>query len=212
MAEQMRTPGPLRVVDLSPAAAGSSEGYRQAGFDLVGAYDNWRPAVETHNRNHPGTGAQVADVMELPWETLAELRPDVLIGSPPCTQFSFSNRGGNGDIDLGMKLVYRFLYFVAMVEPRWWVMENVPRLASYMPDRIAYRDLGIDRRGVPRGPDPGRPDGVGLRDPREAPTLLRRRLHGPRTHTRAGDLPDPRRRCHRPARTPASADPTAGGG
>jgi DNA (cytosine-5)-methyltransferase 1 len=63
-------------------------------------------------------------------------RVDVVIGSPPCTQFSFSNRGGNGDIEDGLTDIEKFLEVVATVNPKWWVFENVPRVKEIVEEQL----------------------------------------------------------------------------
>src|SRR3546814_16283278 len=55
---------------------------------------------------------------------------DIVVGSPPCTQFSYSNRGGGGDIADGLEDVKRFLTIVDHLKPRVWAMEHVPRVAK----------------------------------------------------------------------------------
>lgn len=151
MPQPSRTPGPLRVVDLFSGGGGASEGYSQAGFDVVMALDNWKPARDTHHRNHPECDSRLGDVMKLTWQEIAEFEPDVLHGSPPCTQFSFANRGGGGDVDQGLELIHQFLRLVAMLELeaglKWWTLENVPRVMNYVPDRVSYSIIGIDRDG-----------------------------------------------------------------
>jgi DNA (cytosine-5)-methyltransferase 1 len=136
----------LTCADLFCGAGGFSEGFRQAGFRVTKALDIWAPAVTTHERNHPDTEAIRGDILTFRPEDLGPV--DVLIGSPPCTEFSFANRGGSGDLEEGMRLVYRFLRFVYELRPRWWVMENVPRVLDFLPDAVALRKIGIDKRGA----------------------------------------------------------------
>jgi len=62
---------------------------------------------------------------------------DLLVGSPPCTQFSWANRGGNGDLADGLEDVRAFLRIVRARNPRHWVMENVPRLCSILGTELA---------------------------------------------------------------------------
>lgn len=137
---------PLTCADLFCGAGGFSEGFRQAGFRVTKALDIWGPAILTHEKNHSDTEAILGDILSYDPETLGPV--DVLIGSPPCTEFSFANRGGGGDVEEGMRLVYRFLRFVHHLKPRWWVMENVPRVLDFLPNEIPLRKLGIDKKGV----------------------------------------------------------------
>lgn len=136
----------LTCADLFCGAGGFSEGFRQAGFHVTVALDNWAPAVLTHEKNHPETKAINGDILTFDPEALGPI--DVLIGSPPCTEFSFANRGGGGDIEAGLRLIYRFLRFVYVLQPRWWVMENVPRTLDFLPAEVPLRKLGIDKKGV----------------------------------------------------------------
>lgn len=140
----------LTVVDLFCGGGGFSEGFRQAGFDILHAVDYEQRAVDTHELNmRPGESTKVEckNVLELEPSDLPE-DVDVLIGSPPCTEFSSAKRGGNGDIEEGMKLVARFLYFVAELQPRYWLMENVPRMGTVdqfddwvQAGAVPYRDI-----------------------------------------------------------------------
>lgn len=117
---------PLTVGDLFCGAGGFSEGFEQAGFRILWGVDNWPPAVRTFRSNHPDARAIDRNIVSL---SPLDLEPvDVLIGSPPCVHFSPANRGGNGDRAAGMRLVRRFLTFVRVLRPKYWVMENVPGL------------------------------------------------------------------------------------
>ena len=44
---------PLTVADFFCGAGGFSEGFHQAGFKVIFGLDNWKPAIETHDLNHP---------------------------------------------------------------------------------------------------------------------------------------------------------------
>ncbi len=135
----------LTCADLFCGAGGFSEGFRQAGFRVGKALDIWAPAVATHEKNHPDTQAIREDILSFQPQQIGPV--DVLIGSPPCTEFSFANRGGGGDVEEGLRLVYRFLRFVYELQPRWWVMENVPRVLDFLPAEVPLRKLGIDKKG-----------------------------------------------------------------
>lgn len=146
----------LTVIDLFCGAGGFSEGFRQVGFDVTFAVDNWNPALEAHKVNQPETETVKAD-LEKEFLTEEEIRarfprPDVLIGGPPCTEFSGSKRGGSGDVAKGMKLVFALFRFAQVLRPKYWVMENVPRLLQTLPDHVTLREMGLKEEGIFRIP------------------------------------------------------------
>ncbi|NRP23307.1 Modification methylase HaeIII [Ensifer adhaerens] len=100
-----------------------SLGLKQAGFDVVGAYDAWPLAVDTYNRNI-GPHAAVADLGDLLSiiPELVDLAPDMIAGGPPCQDYSSAGRREEAD---NAKLTLSFAVLVATVRPRWFVMENV---------------------------------------------------------------------------------------
>ena len=108
----------MRIADFFCGGGGFSEGFRQAGFEIVFAVDKWEPAILTYKGNKPGVNAIQDDVIrisELSDEEFENLIPDseVIIGSPPCQAFSHSNKSGNGDKELGIKLIKAYLRIVA---------------------------------------------------------------------------------------------------
>ena len=141
----------LKVVDLFCGAGGFSEGFRQMGFEVTHAIDNWNPALVAHKENQPEAEVIKADIASLDPHQFP--KPDVIIGGPPCTEFSGSKRGGGGDFAKGMKLVLAYFRFVHVLKPRWWVMENVPRLLQTLPHRVRLQDMGFAEEGffdIPR--------------------------------------------------------------
>jgi DNA (cytosine-5)-methyltransferase 1 len=117
----------MRAIDLYSGVGGWALGLRLAGIDVVASYERWAPANETNFKNNLHQALTV-DIRRL---TFAELPDniDIVVGSPPCTQFSFSNRGGSGDLDDGLEDIIRFLSVVDHLRPKAWAMENVPRVA-----------------------------------------------------------------------------------
>lgn len=136
----------LTVIDLFCGAGGFSEGFKQLGFDVIYATDNWSPAVETFKKNNPDTEVKKIDVMNLDASDLP--KADVIIGGPPCTEFSGSKNGGGGDFKKGLILVKRFLYYVHELKPRWWIMENVPRLLQALPHKFKLKDIHVNKEGL----------------------------------------------------------------
>jgi len=139
------------VADFFCGAGGFSEGFRQAGFEVAFALDNWKPAIATHEFNHPGCKHFLGDILAVPYNKIDELVPDtdVIVGSPPCVAFSHSNKAGKGDKSLGMALIHKYLQIVAIKKNkkgsrlRYWVLENVPNSAKHIKDSYTFEELGL---------------------------------------------------------------------
>jgi len=142
------------VVDFFCGAGGFSEGFHQAGFDVVFSLDNWDTAIKTHDLNHPNCKAVVKDILELDTpEKIDELIPDtdIIIGSPPCISFSTSNKSGKADKTLGLKLINQYLKIVlwklSKGKCKYWIMENVPNSINYIKDIYTWEELGLPGEG-----------------------------------------------------------------
>src|SRR3546814_17970495 len=107
-----------RAIDLYSGVGGWSLGLRLAGIDVIASYEHWGPANETNFKNNLHQ-AQTVDIRRLSLEDLPS-DIDVVVGSPPCTQFSYSNRGGSGDLEDGLVDIVRFLTIVDHLKPRVW--------------------------------------------------------------------------------------------
>lgn len=135
----------LRVIDLFCGGGGLSEGFQQAGFDIILGIDNDKWAVETFIHNHPGSQAKKMDLREFDPSSLPEC--DILVGGPPCVEFSTSKPEANRNVISGLLLVQSFLRAVHYLKPKYWIMENVPRLAQYLPREIPHSWIGVDEPG-----------------------------------------------------------------
>lgn len=125
----------LRAIDFYSGVGGWSLGLHLAGIEVVASYEWWNKANETNLKNNCHQTIE-CDIRLLDIQTVPQ-NVDIIVGSPPCTQFSFSNRGGSGDIADGLKDVEKFLAIVDHVSPKLWAMENVPRVASIFEKEIA---------------------------------------------------------------------------
>ena len=144
----------MKVADFFCGGGGFSEGFRQAGFDIVFAVDKWLPAVKTYKANKPKTNVLHDDIIRisnLPDLEFNALVPDteVIIGSPPCQSFSHSNKSGNADKSIGIKLIEAYLRIIARKKfkknsiLRYWVLENVPAVEKYIKDIYTAKDLNL---------------------------------------------------------------------
>lgn len=115
----------MRVVDLFCGAGGMSLGFQQAGFQIVLAIDNWNVAVECYGRNFPHRVEQLdLHNVDLVSTEVAKVHPDVIIGGPPCQDFSGAGARKEGS---RAQLTSDFAKIVAKCSPRYFVMENVER-------------------------------------------------------------------------------------
>src|SRR3989344_7963764 len=154
----------LSVADFYNGAGGSSEGFRQMGFDIVFALDNWSAARETHKLNHPsckhpGLDCHMetkGDIFSIHKEKINEIVDDVdvIVGSPPCVSFSMANNAGKADKSLGMKLIKKFLQIVAVKKHtpqsklKYWLMENVPNSRNFLREKYTFKMLGLSNKNL----------------------------------------------------------------
>lgn len=149
----------MRCVDLFSGCGGMSLGFQNAGFEVVAAFDNWKPAVDLYRANfhHP-----IEELDLYSDEAIDEIRkffPEIIIGGPPCQDFSIAGKREHGS---RANLTIRFAEIVSTIRPKWFVMENVYNIErmSVLPKALAVfrtagyglnmRVLDASRCGVPQ--------------------------------------------------------------
>lgn len=127
----------LKCLDIFCGLGGWSKGFVSEGFECVG--------VDIVDVGYPYQ-LILKDVRELDAEWVKAQRFDVIVGSPPCRDFSIISKfdaakrehGQKGCWRIppnpqdGLKLVYAFLKIVEEAKPPIWLMENSPFLADYI--------------------------------------------------------------------------------
>lgn len=117
----------MKAVDLFCGCGGLSLGFLKAGIDIVGAFDNWDDAIEVYRKNfsHPVDKLDLSNVDEAVGK-IAALNPDMIIGGPPCQDFSSAGKrnedNGRGDLTVS------YANIISKSSPQWFVMENVARI------------------------------------------------------------------------------------
>lgn len=113
----------MKAVDLFSGCGGMSLGFINAGFDIVAAYDNWQPALDIYQANfsHPVFKKDLSIESIIP--ELLEYAPDIILGGPPCQDFSIA--GKRNFLGKRANLTVVFSSIVSQVRPNWFVMENV---------------------------------------------------------------------------------------
>lgn len=155
----------FKVIDLFSGAGGMSEGFSQAGFNVIAANEILEDVAETFMLNHKNTKMIVGDIRGI--EPLDFLKNcgikkeeiDLVIGGPPCQGFSMANRQRLID-DSRNNLYKYFVEFVREIQPKIFIMENVKGMISKSKEivedfkKIGYhtdfRILNARKFGIPQ--------------------------------------------------------------
>lgn len=196
-----------------------SLGFEAAGFDVLAAIDSDPVHLAVHERNLPHAHALCSDVLEVSKSDVhASVRKGwalagrdgewdgtihCLIGGPSCQ--GFSDIGRQATDDRRNDLIFEFARLVEEVQPRTFVMENVPGLlfpkVRHKLDKLQrqFRDAGYTlQAGMPTlldASEHGVPQKrrrvfiVGVADGLETPALPPVQS-GPTVSEALGDLPD----------------------
>ena len=150
----------MPVVDLFCGCGGLSKGFELAGFNIVAAFDTWPSAITCYNANfhHNAQNLDLANVDDA-INTIAPFNPTIIIGGPPCQEFSNAGKREEGDL---ADLTYKYAQIITGILPQYFVMENVPRAKksnAYKNARELYKAhnygltevvLDASRCGVPQ--------------------------------------------------------------
>lgn len=150
----------MTVVDLFCGCGGLSKGFELAGFNVVAAYDEWQSALICYNANFKHS-AQKLDLgnIENAINTIRVLNPTIIIGGPPCQEFSNAGKREEGKL---ADLTFKYAQIVTSILPQYFVMENVPRVResnAYAKAKALYQQhnygltevvLDASRCGVPQ--------------------------------------------------------------
>lgn len=116
------------AVDLFCGAGGLTQGFRDAGLDVVLGLDHSAAAIETYRSNHDHDALQLdlSDV-ELAVSTIRPYRPNIAIAGTPCQDFSSAGTREEGQ---RADLTYAFAMIGIALQCDYLVMENVARAVS----------------------------------------------------------------------------------
>lgn len=116
------------IVDLFCGAGGFSLGAHLAGFETDLAVDADTKLSSAFKLNFPSAKVRKFDLSTVSPARLRTLlkvsRPAAIISGPPCQGFSFI--GKRSSEDPRNELIYHCLGLVAALNPKCFVMENVP--------------------------------------------------------------------------------------
>lgn len=126
----------LNYIDLFSGAGGMSLGFDQVGFKNVFSIDIEPRFCETYKTNFPNHNLIQKDISKFSNEEIKSLignkKIDVVIGGPPCQGFSMAGNIGRKFIDDSRNQLFKeFARVVEIVQPKYFVMENVARLFTH---------------------------------------------------------------------------------
>lgn len=123
----------LKILDLFCGAGGLSLGFKNAGMEIYGGIDFNKDAMDTHSINFNSKFEYCGDISEVTNEQIKEQFVGVvdgIIGGPPCQGFSSANRWQKDEDDPRNRLFLEFLRFVEIINPKFFVIENVPQILT----------------------------------------------------------------------------------
>ena len=131
----------MQVIDLFAGVGGLSSGFRKAGYDIVLANEIDKSISDSYKKNHPDTLMINDDIKNfIPYLDELNDKVDVIIGGPPCQGFSMAGariRKKNAFLEDPRNFLFRnYFEVVQKVEPKYFIMENVPGMLSMSNGKI----------------------------------------------------------------------------
>lgn len=126
-----------KYIDLFCGAGGLSLGFDSAHFENIFAVEFNPDFAKTYRRNFSKHNLIVDDIRNIDNNKIKELvgidEVDVIIGGPPCQGFSIAGNIGRTFIDDERNRLFKeFVRFVACIQPKMFVMENVAAMATHL--------------------------------------------------------------------------------
>ena len=122
----------IRALDLFCGAGGSSWGAREAGVEIVAAFDLWPLAGEAHDANFPEAEFISGRLEEQDVDELAKKygKIDLILASPECTNHSPA-KGNKPRCEQSKDTAFQVVRFAKAFKPRWIVIENVVNMRKW---------------------------------------------------------------------------------
>lgn len=147
---------PVKVFDFFSGCGGASQGFQDAGMEIVFALDWDLDAKRTFQLNFPAATFVHEDIRRVKGETVQELvdrarpHPIMFCGCAPCQPFSKQNtiRPSSAE-DERFPLILEFLRFIELCKPDIVFVENVPGIQNVCPESEPLNGFlqGLERAG-----------------------------------------------------------------
>jgi len=121
----------MKILDLCCGCGGFSLGFKDNNNEFVGI-DIWDKALKSYQANLNSETIQ-ADIRFLDVSIFKKMEFDIIIGSPPCQQFSIARNISKRNIEKpDLSLIESFIKIKNYLKPRYWIMEEVPQVVRFI--------------------------------------------------------------------------------
>jgi len=122
----------MEIIDLFSGVGGLSSGFVRQGCKVVVANEIDQDIARSYTLNHPHTKMINADITSIDIRKSFEKycgKIDIVLGGPPCQ--GFSQKGNRKTINDERNFLFRyFCDVVRFIQPKYFVMENVPNILT----------------------------------------------------------------------------------
>ena len=143
----------IKVLSLFTGAGGLDIGFDETGlFEIIAANDNWDESFNTMQKNFPNIPFICQDIRTLQAKDILNItnnvKPDVIIGGPPCQGFSIM--GDKNSADPRNSLFESYVRLVDDLKPKCFVFENVKGMKTMFKGRYlkmvanSFSNIGYD--------------------------------------------------------------------
>jgi DNA (cytosine-5)-methyltransferase 1 len=116
----------IKILSLFSGCGGLDYGFEKSDiFEIVKAYDFNKDAVETYNHNFEYNKSECVDIKKI--DTMGIVDIDMIIGGPPCQDFSVAGKKNLGERS---SMTNEFIDIICNIKPKYFIMENVPAIKS----------------------------------------------------------------------------------
>jgi DNA (cytosine-5)-methyltransferase 1 len=128
----------MKAISLFAGAGGDTTGLEKAGLNVIAFSENNKDAIQTHLKMFPDSvwlGKDVkGDINKISDSEFEEYtgKIKIIFAGFPCQ--GFSNAGKKDVNDPRNKMFYQFLRAVEIIQPEWFIGENVPGLLTKKTD------------------------------------------------------------------------------
>lgn len=122
-----------KVLDVFSGAGGFSLGFSMAGCEIIGGVDIDKWALDSFSANHKDSQILLGDISAFSnnfIESYFQVKPDIIIGGPPCQGYSICNKNAGDPKDPRNSLFKDFLRFAKIFDPQILIMENVANIIN----------------------------------------------------------------------------------